>query len=156
MEIPISTIQTLVTVVIGALIGFLGSMGLESWKRRNQCAELKLRIKRELLFIQKQIQTASDNKDFQPRAFFIDIYSALIKDIIRQLPMKISGSIRMTYMKIEEIRYSSNIPDAQAKKYSEAPEHINQTLELALTLALRKTLIKKKMCGKIICCSPDY
>jgi hypothetical protein len=130
LQIPTSTIQTLVTVLIGAFIGFLGSIGIETWKQRNQNAELKQRIKEELLFIQKQIQTHIDAKDFQARAFFIDVYLTLTKEIIRKLPLKISGNIRMTYIKIDEIRYPSNDLEVQAKKYSEAMEYINQTLEL--------------------------
>ena len=130
MQIPTNTIQTLVTVLIGAFIGFLGSIGIETWKQRNRNAELKQRIKEELLFIQKQIQTHIDSKDFQARTFFIDVYLTLTKEIIRKLPLKISGNIRRTYIKIDEIRYPSNNPEVQAKKYSEAVEYINQTLEL--------------------------
>lgn len=126
----ISIIETLGTVVVGAFIGFLGSIGLESWKQRKEIAELKSRIREELISIKNQIHMCTETKDFQARAFYTDNYLVQRQDIIRKLPLALSASIRDSYSKINEIAFPASGLDIQGKKYIDALASINQTLTL--------------------------
>ena len=137
---------SLLSVAVGALIGFLSSIGFDQWKERKEINGLKNRIKEELDLILKDITEDLSNEAFQSRAFFTEAYVALKQDLIRKLDAKTFREIMVTYTLIDQLRlpiYKGNanpykedsgirILDVEGnkKKYQKAVENIKKTIAL--------------------------
>jgi hypothetical protein len=133
-EVSPSLIETLITLavgaIIGAVIGFIGSIGLESWKDKNEKKELKSRIKENFLMIKPEIESYIKENTNLGHAFFIDVYLNLKPDLIRKLNVNTSQSIMETWVKIEGLRMPLNDPEMRRRAYQEALKSINKTLKL--------------------------
>jgi len=125
-----SAIDTLISVIVGAVIGFLSSIGFDRWKESGEKKELKDRIREELEIILKEITVDFEKEAFQSRAFFTEGFTALKQDLIRKLDANTFRAVLETYIKIDELRFPSNLPDANRTKYREAVATIKKTIDL--------------------------
>jgi hypothetical protein len=134
LEISPSLVETLITLavgaVLGALIGFISSIGLETWKNNNDKKELKSRMKENFLMIKPEIESYIKKNENLNRAFFIDVYLNLKPDLIRKLDVKTSQSIMETWIKIEGLRMPLNDPEMRKRAFQETLDSINETLKL--------------------------
>jgi type II secretory pathway pseudopilin PulG len=134
LEISPALIETLITLaigaVLGAFIGFIASIGLETWKENNDKKELKKRMRENFQMIKPEIEAYIRSNDSLAHAFFIDVYLALKPDLIRKLDVKTSQSIMETWIKIESLKFPINVPEMRIKKYREVLDSINETLRL--------------------------
>ncbi|MGB8779513.1 MAG: hypothetical protein WCD81_02565 [Candidatus Bathyarchaeia archaeon] len=67
----------LVSVVVGAFVGFLGSIIRDWRKEKNEKKELKSRIKEDLEIIKDKLVSDLQTGNVRPQAFFIEVYAAL-------------------------------------------------------------------------------
>jgi predicted membrane chloride channel (bestrophin family) len=125
-----SAIDTLVSVIVGAVIGFLSSIGFDRWKEGREEKELKDRIREELEIILREVTVDLEKEAFQSRAFFTEAFTALKQDLIRKLNAKTFRAVLETYIKIDQLRFPSNLPDANRTKYREAIAAIKKTIDL--------------------------
>ncbi len=134
LEISPALVGTLITLVVGAVlgafIGFIGSIGLETWKNNNDKKELKSRMKENFLMIKPEIESYIRNGENLSRAFFIDVYLNLKPDLIHKLDVKTSQSIMETWIKIESLNVPLNVPEMRINRYQEVLGSINETLKL--------------------------
>jgi len=134
LEISPALVGTLITLVVsavlGAFIGFIGSIGLETWKNNNDKKELKSRMKENFLMIKPEIESYIRNGENLSRAFFIDVYLNLKPDLIHKLDVKTSQSIMETWIKIESLNVPLNVPEMRINRYQEVLGSINETLKL--------------------------
>ena len=134
MEISPALVETLITLtvgaVLGAFIGFISSIGLETWKENREKKELKSRMKENFEMIKREIEPYMKNNNSLGHAFFIDVYLNLKPDIIHKLDVKTSQSIMETWIKIESLKFPINVPEMRIKKYQEVLDSINETLKL--------------------------
>lgn len=125
-----SAIDTLISVVVGAAIGFLSSIGFDRWKEGREEKELKNRIREELEITLKEVTVDLEKEAFQSRAFFTEAFTALKQDIIRKFDAQTFRAVLETYIKIDQLRFPSNLPDANRTKYTEAIAAIKKTIDL--------------------------
>jgi len=125
-----SAVDTLISVIVGAFIGFLSSIGFDRWKEGGEKKELKDRIREELEIILKELAEDLEKEAFQSRAFFTEGFIALKQDLIRNLDAKTFRAVLETYIKIDQLRFPSNLPDANRTKYGEAIAIIEKTIDL--------------------------
>jgi hypothetical protein len=125
-----SAVDTLVSVIVGAVIGFLSSIGFDRWKEGKDEKELKDRIREELEIILKEATEDLNKEAFQSRAFFTEGFTALKQDLIRKFDAQTFRAVLETYIKIDQLRFPSNLPDANRTKYREAIAAIKRTIEL--------------------------
>lgn len=125
-----SAVDTLISVTVGAVIGFLSSIGFDRWKEGRDEKELKDRIREELEIILKEVTEDLEKEAFQSRAFFIEAFTALKQDLIRKLDANTFRAVLETYIKIDQLRFPSNLPDANRTKYKEAVATIKKTIDL--------------------------
>ena len=130
MEINLALVETLITLAVGAFIGFIGSIGLETWKENNDKKELKNRVKEDLLILKPEIESYIIKGENLSRAFFIDVYEYLKPDLIRKLNVKTSQSIMKTWIDIQSLNLPLNDREMLIKKYQEVLDSINATLKL--------------------------
>jgi len=134
LEISPALVETLITLavgaVLGAFIGFICSIGLETWKNNNDKKELKSRMRENFQMIKPEIESYIRKNENLGQAFFIDVYLNLKPDLIRKLDVKTSQSIMETWIRIESLRFPINVPEMRIKKYQEVLDSINETLKL--------------------------
>jgi len=123
-------IETLVAVAIGAVIGFLGSIGLDWWKQGEDKKELKNRIREELEIILLEATSDYEKEAFQSRAFRIEAFLALKQDLIRKLDAKTFRAIQDVYIEIEKLRFPSNLQDENKKRYKETLEAVRKVIDI--------------------------
>jgi hypothetical protein len=125
-----SASDTLISVIVGAAIGFLSSIGFDRWKESGEKKGLKDRIREELEIILKEVTVDLEKEAFQSRAFFTEGFTALKQDLIRKLDANTFRAVLETYIKIDELRFPSNLPDANKTKYKEVIVAIKKTIDL--------------------------
>ncbi len=125
-----SAVDTLISVIVGAVIGFLSSIGFDRWKEDREEKELKDRIREELEIILKEATEDLEKEAFQSRAFFTEGFIALKQDLIRKLDAKAFRAVLETYIKIDGLRFPSNSPDANRTKYKETIAAMKRTIDL--------------------------
>ena len=127
-------IETLITLafgtLLGAFIGFIASVGLETWKENREKKELKSRMKENFLMIKPEIEAYVKSNDNLRHAFFNDVYQNLKPDLIHKLDVKTSQSIMKTWIKIDGLLSPMSVPEMRKKKYQEVLDSINETLKL--------------------------
>jgi predicted membrane chloride channel (bestrophin family) len=130
MSVYETLLSVIVGAIIGAIIGFFSSIGFDRYKEGREKKELKDRIREELEIIQREIRTDLEKEAFQSRAFFPEGFTALKSDLIRKLDASTFRAILETYIKIDQLKFPSNILDQNKTKYMEAIETIRKTIEL--------------------------
>ena len=130
MASNISMVDTLLGVIVGAVIGFLGSIGLEWWKQNAEESELKNRIREELEIILNEATVDYEKKTSQNREYRIEAFVALKIDLVRKLDAKTFRSIQDIYQKIDGLKDPSARIDYNKKKYKETIEAIEETITL--------------------------
>ena len=123
-------IDTLVSVIVGAAIGLLSSMGYEWWIERRREAkekgELIVKIREELQHIQKEIIDYSKREEIESRSFSTEVFQALKQDFIRRIDVATFRAVQNAYSKIEELKTPS--PVIRGTFY-EALQHIEAALD---------------------------
>ena len=125
-----SAIDTLISVIVGAVIGFLSSIGFDRWKESREKKELKDKIEEELEIILQEATTGLETEEFIGEAFVKETFDALKQDLIRKLDVKIFRAVLETYNKIEVLRSPISISRFNKQKYGEAIETIKKTIDL--------------------------
>jgi sensor domain CHASE-containing protein len=121
----------LVSVIVGAVIGFLGSLGFDLWKERRDKKKLRDRIKEELTIIQREVHEDLEKEAFQSRAFFTEGFQALKPDLIRKLDATTFRAVLETYITIDQLRIRvSSSPDVNKAEYMKAAEAIKKAIDL--------------------------
>jgi len=101
----LSFIEPLILIVVGALIGFLSSIGFDSWKERRSIEELKKRIIQELEIVKAKIESDVKSKTVNAQCYSTsEIYHYLKEDLIRKLDVKAFNAIELAYIKIDSLR----------------------------------------------------
>jgi hypothetical protein len=121
----LSFIEPLVLIVVGAVIGFLSSIGFDSWKEHLNKTEMVNRIIDELEIIRQEITNNLKNKIFSTRElkdfYSQDAYEAFKQDIIRKLNGKKFRAIQDTYLAINSLK--EELSDGQGKQ-----QYINENI----------------------------
>jgi hypothetical protein len=134
LEISPALVETLITLAVGAVlgasIGFVSSIGLETWKENNDRKELKSHVKEDLQIVKQEIESYIRKDENVGHAFFIDVYLNLKPELIRKLNVKTSQSIMKTWIEIGSLGLPLNDRAMRIKKYQEALDSINETLRL--------------------------
>jgi len=136
-----SSYQSIILLVIGAIIGFLSSfisaIGIDLWKEHSHKKELKKRIVEELEIIRKNINDSLEMKSFSSGIYFMDAFTNLKQELISKLSGKYYRAILHTYEKIESLKapieQGFGMPYAQevsANRCKEAIDKIDETLKL--------------------------
>jgi len=125
-------IGNLLFVIVGAIAGFFGSIGLEWWKQRTEKEELKNRIREELEKTLKDIKQDYDDNDVHFRKFDSKVFIFLEQDIIRKLDVTTYRSLNETYDKIHMLNKLVTVGHAEqnCKIYKQAIESITKTIDL--------------------------
>lgn len=131
-----SSYQSLLLVVVGAVIGFFSSIGFTLWKEYRTKKELKTRIIEELKIIHKEINADLDKHNVLPHEYITDSFLNLKQELI----LKLNGKYRAileTYSKIDGLKlpiYVGLMQEATeemyGKRYKEALEKIDKTVNL--------------------------
>jgi hypothetical protein len=125
-----SAVETLLSVVVGAAIGFLGSIGFDRWKEGREKKELKGRVREELELILQEVTSDYEKEAFQSRAFPTEVLLALREDFIRKFDAKTYRSLMETWSKIDELRVPVNVQELDKRRYSKTIEAIKKTIDL--------------------------
>jgi hypothetical protein len=121
----VDVVVPLVSVAVGAAIGFLGSIGLAMWKEARDKKELKDRIKEELSIIEREVQEDLDKQAFQGRAYFTEGFQALKPDLIRKLDAATFRAVLEAYITINQVRFRvQSSPDVKKAEYMKALQDI--------------------------------
>ena len=104
-----SAVETLLSVVIGAVIGFLGSIGYEAWRQRREKEDLKRRIREELKLIHSDLTHCIEKGESQCRAS-TEVFQVLRQDLVRKLKAETSRAIQDAYSRINNLRVAASEP----------------------------------------------
>lgn len=115
-------------VMVGAFIGFFGSIIHDLWKEKREQKELEDRIKEDLEIIKDELVSDLKTGSVRARAFFTDVYLALKQDLIHKLNVKTSQNIMQTYIKLDELRYPTTRAEDMKEKYLEVIKVVEETL----------------------------
>jgi hypothetical protein len=125
-----SAVETLLSVTVGAVMGFFGSIGSYRWKQGREKQSLKDRIRKDLRIILQEVTSDYEKEAFQSRAFFTEGFIALKQDLIRELDAKTLRAVLETYIKIDQLRFPSNDKDMNRTKYRETVDVVKKTIDL--------------------------
>jgi len=132
-----SSYQSLLLVLVGAVIGFFSSIGFDLWKEYRAKRELKNRIIEELEIIHKEISADLDGHKTVAREFFTDSFLSLKQELILKLNGKYYRAILETYLKIDELKVPISVglmqettEEMYGKRYKEILEKISTTVNL--------------------------
>lgn len=129
-----SLLETLIAVVIGAVIGFLSSIGLDWWKQGVEKKELRSRIREELEIILSEATSDYEKEAFQSRYYRTQAFTALIQDLIRKLDAKTFRAIEDAYGEVGRVNFPmsfvSNPLEEKKRQYEVTINAIKKTIEL--------------------------
>ena len=124
-------IDTLLSVVAGAIIGYVGSIAYYWWVQGSEKKELKSRIREELELIREEASSDLKEELFQKRAYAMYVFQGLRTDLIRKLDAKTFRLVQKTYAKIDHLRFPPTGPyalDENKKNYGDVLYAIDETL----------------------------
>ena len=123
--------ETLLSVIVGAAIGFLTSIGYEwwseSWREGREKKQLTGRIKEELELLQKEITYYYNREMIEQRTFSTEIFQTLKQDLVRRLDATSFRAIQDAYSRIDVLKLPSNV---NRTRYGEALSAIDNALRL--------------------------
>jgi len=125
--IDLDFIEKILFLIIGWLLGFLGTMGFDLWKRSREIKGLKNRIKEELAIIRTEIDSQLkriEGELIQGRSYRSSVFNALRNDLICKLGVETSRQIEITYAQINCLGANSLRGQCEA-----ALNSINNTLK---------------------------
>jgi len=121
------TAATLSAVVIGAVLGFLASIGFSIWQERRKDAELRARLKDELQHIRSKIQSKIERNEREPEAYFIEFFQQAKPELVVTIDAKTWEGVIRAYQAIESLKVSDSGVQS-ANHYSEVQQLIDYAL----------------------------
>jgi hypothetical protein len=125
--IDIDLLEKIFFLIIGWLLGFLGTMAFDWWKRSREIKAMKNRIEEELTLIRSEIDSQLETTEgelIQGRSHRSSAFNALANDIIRKLDVKTSRQIEIAYAQINRLGVNS-----LRRQWEEALNCIDNTLK---------------------------
>jgi hypothetical protein len=116
--------------VSGLATGLIPRYLFDRRRAKKERQELKDRIREELEIILKEVTADFEKEAFQSRTFFTEGFTTLKQDLVRKLDAKTFRAVLETYIKIDQLRFPSNLPDVNRTKYKEAIATTKKTMEL--------------------------
>ncbi|MCP8309033.1 MAG: LapA family protein [archaeon] len=122
-----SFIETLISVGVGALLGFFSSIGFYIWRERVEKKELRTRLRQELEKVRDEMKKHIDKDSFIVKAFFRDYFMYTRQDLVRKVDATTWEIILRAYIDIECLRA---IPSAKIKEnWIRAMESVEEAME---------------------------
>jgi hypothetical protein len=132
-----SSYQSLISVAIGAIIGFFVSIGFDTWKNSNSKRELRNRLIDEFELIQTEIEADLEGNRFSTRAYPVDTFVILIKEIALKLTSKQYRAVVNTYQFVQTLSFPIDLSsdmlttiERNKVRHEEAIKRIDQTIKL--------------------------
>jgi len=101
-----SSITTFGGVILGAVLGFLASIGYSWWQRKSSDAGLRARLKAELEHIQAKLLKRWDDNNRTAEAYFIEFYQNHRSELMVIVSAEAWESIIRAYQAIDSLRIS--------------------------------------------------
>ncbi len=102
-----SAVDTLVSVAIGAIIGFLTSIGYDTWRQRREKEDLRKRIREELKLIRNDIVRSIEKRESQCLTS-TEVFQVLRQDLVRKLRAEDFREIQDTYSMISNLSIAAS------------------------------------------------
>jgi len=94
--------ETLLSVIVGAAIGFLTSIGYEAWRQRGEKEDLKRRIREELKLIHSDLTHCIEKGESQCKTS-TEVFKVLREDLVRKLEAETFRAIQDAYSRINKL-----------------------------------------------------
>jgi len=124
-ELSESFVENMVSVVIGAILGFLSSIGALVYQQRSERNGYRTRLKQELELIREKIQTNVNSNLFVNATFLTDFFVLMRQDLVGKVNASRWDAILKAYFAIERLRLSEPL---MQEKYRAALESIDVAL----------------------------
>ena len=95
-----SLVSVIVGLILGSLIAFLSSIGLEFYKDYHHKRELEKRILEELEIIREEVKTTINSESFLNNSYRTNSFNGLRQELILKLNGRNYRAIVETYEKI--------------------------------------------------------
>jgi hypothetical protein len=129
--------QSVLLVMVGAVSGFFGSIGLDLLRENRHKNELKRRIIEELNVIKKRAQIVVDQNTFVTFQYNTDCFDVLKQELISKLRAVEYQTVLETYRLVKEIRSVEGTNFGMAAsiehnvvRHKEAIKSIDETIKM--------------------------